>query len=81
MFSEKDAKAEIKPDQTDFTNKNFTSDLSVEQFAHYTGRSLPSFKRDFSELFHETPSRCIIKRCLEEAYILLKQEKVTPSEI
>lgn len=70
-----------KPDLTDFMNKNFTCDLSVEQFAHYTGRSLSSFKRDFSELFHETPSRWIIKRRLEEAYTLLKQEKVTPSEI
>lgn len=70
-----------KPDLADFMNNNFVSDLSVEQFAHYTGRSLSSFKRDFSELYHETPNRWIIKRRLEEAYTLLKQEKATPSEI
>ena len=70
-----------KPDLADFMNKNYTCDLSVEQFAHYTGRSLSSFKRDFSELFHETPSRWIIKRRLEEAYTLLKQENAAPSEI
>lgn len=38
-------------------------------------------KKNISELFHETPSRWIIKRRLEEAYTLLKQENAAPSEI
>ena len=28
----------------EFMNKNYKCDLSVEEFAHYTGRSLSSFK-------------------------------------
>jgi AraC-like DNA-binding protein len=55
-------------DIKDFMNKNYTSDLSLVQFAHYTGRSLTSFKRDFTEAFgHITPARWIMTARLNQA--------------
>lgn len=48
-------------DIKDFMHKNFTSDLSLQEFAHYTGRSLTTFKRDFNEAFGDiTPARWIM---------------------
>ena len=35
-----------KIDLADFMTKNYKCDLSIEEFVHYTGRSLSSFKKD-----------------------------------
>ena len=65
----------------DFMNKNYKCDLSVEDFAHYTGRSLPTFKKDFAEIFHNTPSRWIVKRRLEEAKCLMEKLGKKPTDV
>jgi AraC family transcriptional regulator, exoenzyme S synthesis regulatory protein ExsA len=70
-----------KIDLVDFMNANYKSDLSVEEFAHYTGRSLTSFKRDFASYFNETPNRWLIKKRLEEAKHLLDDRKYKPSDV
>lgn len=55
-------------------NRNYTCDLTLEQLAHYTGRSLSAFKRDFADTFEgETPARWIIRRRLEEAMIIIEK--------
>nr|WP_262919796.1 AraC family transcriptional regulator [Niabella hibiscisoli] len=46
----------------------------MEQIASYTGRSLATFKRDFSKISNLTPQKWLIKRRLEAAYIKLKEE-------
>ena len=65
----------------DFMNKNYKCDLSVEEFAHYTGRSLSTFKKDFAEVFHNTPSRWIVKRRLEEAKCLMEKLGKKPADV
>lgn len=61
-----------KVDVEDFMEENFRSDLTVEQFAHYTGRSLTSFKHDFDEVFHLTPQRWLTRRRLAEAKAMME---------
>lgn len=70
-----------KIDLADFMNENYKCDLSVEEFAHYTGRSLSSFKKDFSQIFDTTPSRWIIKRRLEEAKCLMDKYGEKPADV
>ena len=65
----------------DFMNKNYKCDLTVEEFAHYTGRSLSTFKKDFAEIFHNTPSRWIVKRRLEEAKCLMEKLGKKPTDV
>ena len=65
----------------DFMNKNYKCDLTVEDFAHYTGRSLSTFKKDFAEIFHNTPSRWIVKRRLEEAKCLMEKLGKKPADV
>ena len=65
----------------DFMNKNYKCDLTVEDFAHYTGRSLSTFKKDFAEIFHNTPSRWIVKRRLEEAKCLMEKLGKKPTDV
>lgn len=70
-----------KIDLADFVNQNYKCDLTIEDFAHYTGRSLSTFKKDFHNIFKNTPNRWIIKKRLEEAKRLIEDEGRKASDI
>ena len=38
-----------KMDILDFMNENYMYEFTLEELAHYTGRSLATFKRDFKK--------------------------------
>ncbi len=64
-----------KIDILDYLNKNYMCDLSMNEIASYTGRSLATFKRDFAKVSDLTPQKWIIKRRLEAARDLIKSGK------
>ncbi|MBD5272183.1 MAG: helix-turn-helix transcriptional regulator [Bacteroides sp.] len=71
-----DFTARWRIDIIDFMEKNYMYDLSIEQIAHYTGRSLASFKRDFKKISNLSPRTWLIRRRLHAAhYMLLSTEK------
>lgn len=61
-----------KIDILGFMEENYMCDLSIEEIAHYTGRSLATFKRDFKKISDLTPEKWLIKRRLAKAYELMK---------
>lgn len=61
-----------KIDILEFMEENFMADLSIEEIAHYTGRSLATFKRDFKKISDLTPEKWLIKRRLRRAYELMQ---------
>lgn len=63
-----------KIDLLEFLNANYMEELTMEQIASYTGRSLATFKRDFKKVSSLTPEKWLIKKRLEMAYIKLKEE-------
>lgn len=63
-----------KVDILGFLNENYMDDLTMEQIASYTGRSLATFKRDFKKISSLTPQKWLIKKRLEAAYFKLKEE-------
>jgi AraC family transcriptional regulator, exoenzyme S synthesis regulatory protein ExsA len=65
----------------EFMNKNFKFNVSIERFAYLTGRSLSAFKRDFVEIFNETPNRWLVHRRLQEALFLMQKKNQKPSDI
>ena len=60
-----------KIDILDFLNANYMYDLSLEELANYTGRSLTTFKRDFKKVSDETPQKWIIRKRLEVAHEMI----------
>ena len=62
-----------KIDILDFMNQNYMYEFSMEELAHYTGRSLATFKRDFKKVSDLTPEKWLIRKRLEVAYDLMKQ--------
>jgi AraC-like DNA-binding protein len=70
-----------KIDLEGFMNEHYHFNVDLPRFAYLTGRSLSTFKRDFEKTFHETPSRWLLQRRLEEAHRILKDKKKTASDI
>ncbi len=64
-----------KIDILEFLNNNYMDDLSIEEIAAYTGRSLSTFKRDFKNISNLSPQKWLTKKRLEVAYQKLKEGK------
>jgi len=70
------------PPKTDlmvFMNQNFHLNVSVEQFAYLTGRSLSSFKREFQKIFNAPPRQWLTNKRLDEAYFLIQTQQCKPA--
>ncbi len=70
-----------KIDILDFMNQNYMYEFSMEDLAHYTGRSLATFKRDFKKVSDLTPGKWLIRKRLEVAYSLIKEGGKTITDI
>jgi len=70
-----------KIDLEGFMHKNYHFNVQLNRFAYLTGRSLATFKRDFEKIFHETPSRWLQRRRLQEAHYLIKEKGRAPSDV
>lgn len=66
---------------TDYMEDNFTNELDLNGFAHYTGRSLSSFKKEFIDTFHMPPGKWLIKRRLQEARKMIVENGEKPLDV
>lgn len=64
----------------EFMNKNFMFNVPLESFAKLTGRSISTFKRDFTKIFNSSPKQWLRDKRLEEAHYLIKYKKQKPTE-
>ena len=62
-----------KIDILDFLESNYMNDISMEEIANYTGRSLSTFKRDFKKCSTLSPREWLIRRRLEAARELIRK--------
>lgn len=60
-----------KIDILDFLNANYMCEMNVADMAHYTGRSLSSFKRDFKQISNLTPEKWLVNKRLQQARSLI----------
>lgn len=63
-----------KIDILEFLEQNFMSELTMEEIASFTGRSLASFKRDFKKISSLPPQKWLIERRLKAAYEKIQNE-------
>jgi AraC-like DNA-binding protein len=70
-----------KIDLVSFMEKNFMFNLPLEKFSYLTGRSLTTFKRDFSKYFSTTPQRWLTRKRLELAHYQLTEKNKKPIEV
>lgn len=70
-----------KIDLVGYMEKNFMFNLPLEKFGYLTGRSLTTFKRDFSKTFNTTPQRWLTQKRLELAHYHFVEKKRKPVEV
>jgi AraC family transcriptional regulator, exoenzyme S synthesis regulatory protein ExsA len=70
-----------KIDLAGYMEKNFMFNLSLEKFGYLTGRSLTTFKRDFTKVFNTTPQRWLTKKRLELAHYQFVEKKKKPIDV
>ena len=70
-----------KPALSEVMEANYTYNLSLEEFAKISARSLTAFKNDFMEAFKTTPGKWLVQRRLEYARMLLSDSKKNINEI
>lgn len=61
--------------------QNIYNDISIEELAGMTNRSLTSFKKEFRRIFNAPPHKWIIAQRLNRARILLASTSLTVSEV
>ncbi|GGH10892.1 helix-turn-helix transcriptional regulator [Sphingobacterium alkalisoli] len=70
-----------KIDLADYMERNFMFNLPLEKFGYLTGRSLTTFKRDFSKAFNCTPQRWLTRKRLELAHYQFVEKKRKAIEV
>lgn len=70
-----------KIDILDYLNENYMYDLTLEEIASFTGRSLSTFKRDFKKLSELSPEKWLVHRRLQAAQEMLKDQTKTLTDI
>lgn len=70
-----------KIDILDYLEENYMYDLSMEDIAGFTGRSLATFKRDFSKVSNLSPQRWIMEKRLKVAHEKIQVENRKVSEV
>lgn len=70
-----------KIDILDYMDENYMYDLSVEDIAGFTGRSLATFKRDFKKISNLSPQKWLIEKRLKVAYDKIRNENKKVSEV
>lgn len=62
-----------KIDIIGFLQENYMIEMTTGDMAHYTGRSLAAFKRDFKEVSDLTPEKWLIRKRLEVARNMIEE--------
>ena len=73
--------APYKIDLAGFMEKNFMFNMPLEKFGYLTGRSLTTFKRDFSTIYNITPQRWLTQKRLVLAHYQLTEKSRKPAEV
>jgi len=70
-----------KIDILDFLNENYMYELTIEDIASFTGRSLSTFKRDFKKISDTSPEKWLMQRRLQAAKEMLRNEHKSITDI
>lgn len=70
-----------KIDLEAYMNHNYKYNIPLSSFAKLAGRSLSTFKRDFTKIFETTPEKWLQQKRLEQAHYLISKKKLRPSEV
>jgi AraC-like DNA-binding protein len=69
------------PSLSQIMEANFCYNLSLEDFAKLSHRSLSAFKRDFRKYYNQSPGKWLLHKRLEYSAVLLKNPALNVSQV
>lgn len=70
-----------KIDIAEFIEKNYMYNLTLEELARFTGRSVAAFKRDFKTISDLSPQRWIMQKRLDKAHRMIAEQGKRASDV
>lgn len=70
-----------KIDILEFLNQNYMYQLTMEEIASYTGRSLATFKRDFAKISDVSPQKWLMNKRLHIAHEKIQEQNKKASDV
>ena len=71
----------VKTDIHRVIEENYTSPISLDELAYLSGRSLSSFKREFQNIYGESPARWIREKRLSKAQQMLRSSSLSVADV
>ena len=71
----------MKTDIHRVVEENYTSPISLDELAYLSGRSLSSFKREFQDIYGESPARWIREKRLSKAQQMLRSSSLSVADV
>lgn len=71
----------VKTDIHRVVEENYTSPISLDELAYLSGRSLLSFKREFQDIYGESPARWIREKRLSKAQQMLRSSSLSVADV
>jgi AraC-like DNA-binding protein len=66
---------------SDFMERHYMFNMSLDRFAYLTGRSLATFRRDFVRIYQTTPQRWLQEKRLLLAHYHIVEKQRKPSDV
>ena len=70
-----------KIDLTNFMQRHYMFNMTMDKFSYLTGRSVATFRRDFKKTFNTTPQKWLTERRLELAHYEIKEKQRRPVDV
>ena len=71
----------VKTDIHRVVEENYTSPISLDELAYLSGRSLSSFKREFQDIYGESPARWFREKRLSKAQEMLRSSSLSVADV
>jgi len=66
---------------SDFMERHYMFNMTMEKFSYLTGRSVATFRRDFKKVFNKTPQKWLTEKRLELAHYQISVKQAKPSDV
>jgi len=66
---------------SDYMERHYMFNMTMEKFSYLTGRSVATFRRDFKKAFNKTPQKWLTEKRLELAHYQMSVKQVKPNDV
>ena len=70
-----------KLDLSDFMERHFMFNMTLDRFSYLTGRSLATFRRDFKKTYNTTPQKWLTEKRLHLAHYQIREKQRKPNDV